>query len=633
MGNVLRRGVVLLSIGDADKMRQRLAFLFLLIFATIYPAPSCRYDTYAQEPGDIVVDGNDGVAPLAVGDIAYRSLDDLIKAKSAGDFYFYADRTGTGLVEEYKKTYRYDYLLKDVADDGGYDAWFYCGCLIAYVIPDNGASYSWRRFVFSGELHKMSTGAWAVKRYTITFGLPGYTGTNVYGVTYDEGANFFEQYVAALQKDTELNGKTFNPAGQYDNYINWETHDTDAGGVNNLAEWVRGTAINDVYDDKPSLDPECKCGACCSCECVCGHWSGDACPATPDACACHQPKCTCADYCCYDKCGCEVCVEGEHAEHQNGAATCDGTIGDTIGFVGCSCHGDDAPEKECECANYCCYHTCECEKCAGLPAEKHSQHQNGSPTCDETDGEDGCECHETDDPENPENPDEEECACAKYCCYHTCKCERCAGLPAASHSQHKNGLPTCDGTNGSGGCDCHYTENPEDKPCTCANYCCYHTCKCERCAALPAEKHSQHKNGSPTCNGTNSSGGCSCHTTTDEEEEDFDPPEQPDFEELKPEERKKFLSGNSESDPNSFSGALNRLRKALNDKFKIDAITAWFDADFSGDLPRFEVALPNGMGTIIIDFTTLKTYSDMFMLRSALAFGVFCFFISAVLET
>ncbi|MBQ8362630.1 MAG: hypothetical protein IJX36_01725, partial [Thermoguttaceae bacterium] len=283
----------------------------------------------------------------------------------------------------------------------------------------------------------------------------------------------------------------------------------------------------------------------------------------------------------------------------------------------CDCH-----KPPCTCAKYCCKHTCKCEKCGD---GEHSAHENGSATCDNTDGESGCSCHKTDD---PENPDEEECECAKYCCLHTCACEKCGD---GEHSAHGNGLPTCDGTTGSGGCACHETIGDEEE-CTCANYCCYHTCACKRCASLPAEKHSQHKNGSPTCTGTTGSGGCSCHTTTGEEEDEFDPPQQPDFEELTPEERKKFLSGSSESDPNSFSGALNRLRNALNDKFKIDVLASWFDPDFSGDLPRFDVPLPNEMGTIIIDFATLKTYSDMLMLRSVLAFGVFWYFISAVIR-
>ena len=92
------------------------------------------------------------------------------------------------------------------------------------------------------------------------------------------------------------------------------------------------------------------------------------------------------------------------------------------------------------------------------------------------------------------------------------------------------------------------------------------------------------------------------------------------------------MSGGSESDPNSFSGALSRLRSALNDKFKIDVLSSWFDPDFSGELPRFEVQIPNDIGAVVIDFATLKTYSDMFKLRSVLALGVFLFFISAVIR-
>ncbi|MBQ9128924.1 MAG: hypothetical protein IJY15_14345, partial [Thermoguttaceae bacterium] len=311
-------------------MRQGLALLLLLTLATIYPVPSCRYKTYAQESGDIVaVDSNAGIMTLAAGDVAYLSLDRLIKAKAGSNYSWWCDITayaGTSRAE----TYRFDYILKDIPDDDGYDSWFYYGCLIGYTKPENGSVWKWNRFVFSGELHKMSTGAWAVKKSTVAFGLPGYVGTNDYKVTYDEGSEFFTEYVDCLRTAFELqkvedNDQTsiFNVDGRYDNYINWAEHDTDNGGVNNLAEWVRGTLINDVYDDNPQ-GGKCLCGACCECECKCGKWSGAECDKTPNDCKCHKPPCICADACCACTCVCESCGDGEHATHKIGSSTGDG---------------------------------------------------------------------------------------------------------------------------------------------------------------------------------------------------------------------------------------------------------------------------------------------------------------------
>ena len=582
-----------------------LTVFFALLLATFSPI---RTTAAPQE------NANAGIMTLAAGDLAYSRISDLIRAEHDG-YSLTSESSASNAAE------LYTYILKDVADDSTGDVWFFSGALLAYGRKtSSSSSSSWLQFSLSAELYRLPNGNWALKDAYRSFGLPSNmtSFSNTYGVTYEEGATFFEQYVACERRYCELRGTTFNEA-TYANYINYAAWDTDNGGVNNLAEWVRGTRIDYWKDDAPS-DSKCKCGACCSCECKCGQWSGAECDKTPDACDCHKPPCTCANYCCSHTCECEACKdkpEAEHGKHKNGYATCNGGIDS----LGCACHYT-TEEKECECAKYCCKHTCKCEKCGD---GEHSAHENGSATCDNTDGESGCSCHKTDD---PENPDEEECECAKYCCLHTCACKKCGG---GEHSAHGNGLPTCDGTTENTGCACHETTGDEEE-CTCANYCCYHTCACKRCASLPAEKHSAHKNGSPTCNGTNGSGGCSCHTTTDDEEEDFNPPQQPDFEELTPEERKKFLSGSSESDPNSFSGALNRLRNALNEKFKIDVMASWFDSNFDGDLPRFEIPLPNGMGTIIIDFATLKTYSDMLMLRSVLAFGVFWYFISAVIR-
>ena len=584
-----------------------LTAFFALFLATFAPIR-------AQESAS--TDANAGIM-LAANNLAYTRISDLIRGQYDG-YSLTSESSATNPAE------LYTYILKDVADDSTGDVWFFSGMLLAYGKRTSSSSSSiWLEFPLTATLYRLSNGAWALCSSSVAFGLPNNmtSFSNTYGVTYDEGANYYEQLVAAARRSSELRETTFNETSFY-NYINYTTWDTDNGGVNNLAEWVRGTAVDDWKDDAPT-NVDCKCGACCSCECKCGQWSGAECGKTSNDCACHpkEPDCTCADYCCACECQCEKCADGTHSAHQNGSDTCDGTTGDTIGFVGCNCH-KTTEEKECECAKYCCKHTCKCEKCGD---GEHSAHENGSATCDNTDGESGCSCHKTDD---PENPDEEECECAKYCCLHTCACKKCGG---GEHSTHGNGLPTCDGTTENTGCACHETTGDEEE-CTCANYCCYHTCACKRCASLPAKNHSAHENGSPTCDGTTGSGGYSCHTTTGEEEEEFDPPQQPDFEELTPEERKKFLSGSSESDPNSFSGALNRLRNALNDKFKIDVLASWLDPDFSGDLPRFDVPLPNEMGTIIIDFATFKTYSDMLMLRSVLAFGVFWYFISAVIR-
>ena len=586
-----------------------LTAFFALFLATFAPIR-------AQESA--ATNENAGIM-LAANNLAYTRISDLIRGQHDG-YSLTSESSATNAAE------LYTYILKDVADDSTGDVWFFSGMLLAYGKRTSSSSSStWLEFPLTATLYRLSNGAWALCSSSVAFGLPNNmtSFSNTYGVTYDEGANYYEQLVAAARRSSELRGTTFNETSYY-NYINYATWDTDNGGVNNLAEWVRGTAVDNWQDDAPS-DSKCKCGACCSCECKCEQWSGAECDKTPDACDCHKPPCTCANYCCSHTCECEACkdkTEAEHGKHKNGYVTCNGGIDS----LGCACHYT-TEEKECECAKYCCKHTCKCEKCGD---GEHSAHENGSATCDNTDGESGCSCHKTDD---PENPDEEECECAKYCCLHTCACKKCGG---GEHSAHGNGLPTCDGTTENTGCACHKTTGEEEE-CTCANYCCACKCECQKCKAA-GSCSGAHKNGGTKCDGVSSGapGGstyeCSCHTTTGEEEEEFDPPQQPDFEELTPEERKKFLSGSSESDPNSFSGALNRLRNALNDKFKIDVLASWLDPDFSGDLPRFDVPLPNEMGTIIIDFATFKTYSDMLMLRSVLAFGVFWYFISAVIR-
>lgn len=603
-------------------MRPRLAFLILLTLATIYPVPSCRYKTYAQEPGDIVaVDSNAGIMTLAAGDIAYKSFDALIKAKAASDYYWWGDvsaNVGTTRAE----TYRYDYILKDIPDDDDYDSWYYYGCLIGYTKPENGSTWSWNRFVFSGELHKMSTGAWAVKKFTVAFGLPAYSGTNVYNVTYDEGANFFTQYVACLRKAFELQkvenndqNSIFNVDGRYDNYINWVEHDTDNGGVNNLAEWVRGTLINDVYDDKPQ-GGKCLCGACCECECKCGRWDGLTCNGTATDCDCHaqEPECTCISYCCACKCECEKCADGTHSLHENGSDTCDGTDDDTIGFAGCDCHKEEEPEADCACANYCCKHTCACEKCGD---GEHSAHKNDNGSCDGT-PENCSDCHEE------ENPEEETCACANYCCACKCECKRCKAAGSCS-GVHQNRDSKCDGVASGSNyvCDCHKTdnpENPEETSCTCANYCCYHTCECKRCASFSAENHSQHKNGSPTCNGTTDSGGCSCHASTGDENDKVEFPEDQDYE--VPEEKKKdsFLPSTDLND------VFGRLKTKIAQKFGLEKLSNLLGGDLSGKLPSWSFRIPPPIGeTVVLNLNKMSEYSFFSLFRCVLVFWVYYF--------
>ena len=593
-------------------MRPRLALLFLFALATIYPVPSCRYKTYAQESAS--TDENAGIMTLASGDLAYTRISDLIRGEVGSSYYSLSSETSSTNAAEL-----YTYILKDVADDSTGDVWLFSGSLLAYGRKTSSQSPVWFQLSLCGTLYKLTNGNWALKSSNVGFGLPGNmtSFSNTYGVTYDEGATFFEQYVAAARRYCELLGTTFNEA-TYANYINYATWDTDEGGVNNLAEWVRGTRIDYWQDDVPS-DSKCKCGACCSCECKCGQWSGAECGKTSNDCACHpkEPDCTCADYCCACECKCEKCADGTHSAHQNGSDTCDGTIGDIIGFVGCDCH-KTTEEKECECAKYCCKHTCKCEKCGD---GEHSAHENGSATCDNTDGESGCACHKTDD---PENPDEEECECAKYCCLHTCACKKCGD---GEHSAHGNGLPTCDGTTENTGCACHETTGDEEE-CACANYCCYHTCACKRCASLPAEKHSQHKNGSPTCNGTTGSGGCACHETTGEENDKLELPADQDYEVPEEKQKETFLPDTELND------AFGKLKSKLAQKFGLEKLSRLLDGDLSGDLPSWSFPLPEALGGAVdVDFNDLLDYPVISLTRGVLSFLVYFFTATTVFNS
>ena len=348
-----------------------LTAFFALFLATFAPIR-------AQESAS--TDENAGIM-LAASNLAYTRISDLIRGQYDG-YTLTSESSATNPAE------LYTYILKDVADDSTGDVWLFSGMLLAYGKRTSSSSAAaWLEFPLTATLYRLSNGAWALCSSNVAFGLPNNMTSfnNTYGVTYDEGANYYEQLVAAARRSSELRGTTFNETSLY-NYINYATWDTDNGGVNNLAEWVRGTKIDDWKDDAPN-NADCKCGACCSCECKCGQWSGAECGKTSNDCACHpkEPDCTCADYCCACECKCEKCADGTHSAHQNGSDSCDGTTGDTIGFVGCDCH-KTTEEKECECAKYCCKHTCKCEKCGD---GEHSAHENGSATCDNTDGESG----------------------------------------------------------------------------------------------------------------------------------------------------------------------------------------------------------------------------------------------------
>ena len=433
-----------------------LTAFFALLLATFSPI---RATAAPQE------DANAGIMLTATSGQAFTSLEAY-----ARDCW-----NKTTLLEGQEVTY-YELGLVDLPDPGSYDCWLWAGGLIQQTTTSAG-TISKGGALFQGVLIRLPNGNWASPsgiasglvasgNWPVYFRVSdgAFKGATFYGsykntgnITVQDAANFManlRSFLAAV-KNLAITGAVVDNL-DVARLNNFETYDADEGGVIDLVEWVQGTALDDCFDDNISMkDVDCVCGACCSCECICGKWGGASCDKTPDACDCHKPGeiCTCGDYCCLHKCECGAHLPGEaHSAHKNGKPGCDETDGED----GCDCHETDDPEeKPCTCAKYCCYHTCECEKCADLPAEKHSQHKNGSPTCDETDGEKGGECHETDDPED------KPCTCANYCCYHACECERCASLPAAKHSAHKNGLPTCNGTTGSDGCDCHKNDFPE----------------------------------------------------------------------------------------------------------------------------------------------------------------------------
>ncbi len=598
--NFLRRALHLFPSfpNGGDVMRRQsviLAAFFALFLATFAPIR-------AQESAS--TDENAGIMLAATSGTAFTSLEN------------YA-RDLAGLVEvsgyTYDTTY-YELGLVNIPDPGAYDCWLWAGGLLHSITSSSG-TVSRGGFLFQGVVVRLANGNWAstdgLASGNVAHGYwPVYfrvkdgvfTSASFYGtyantgdITVQDAANFMSNLRSFLVdvKNLAITGAVVDSL-DVARLNDFETYDADEGGVIDLVEWVRGGDLNDWIDDAPSFDSGCKCGAFCSCECVCGKWSGAECGGTPDDCKCHKhdETCTCADYCCACECSCEKCADGTHSAHQNGSDTCDGTTGDTIGFVGCDCH-KTTEETECDCAKYCCKHTCKCEKCGD---GEHSAHENGSATCDNTDGESGCSCHKSDD---PENPDDEECECAKYCCLHTCACKKCGG---GEHSAHGNGLPTCDGTTENTGCACHETTGDEED-CTCANYCCYHTCACKRCASLPAEKHSQHKNGSSTCNGTTGSGGCDCHESNGVGE--FEAPEDQEFKAPEDEKNKEFINGREK-----FKPSIERLEKAFEDKYQIKNVTKYFSGDLTGALPSWEFELPGDYGVARVDFNDLKKYDE-----------------------
>ena len=648
-------------------MRPKLALFLFLAFATIYPVPSCRYKTYAQE-----TDEDAGIMIASTGGVAFTSLEGLARDLS-------------GCTDEAWKYYRLG--IVDLEDPGIYDCQLFAYGFLHSVETD-GTITSSGGYLGSCVVVRLANGAWAQTAgigsanaasgvWPVKFNVSSSTGrltsisyyglSNTGGIDYGSASSFMSalrDFAAAIQNlpitDSVLTSLIGNARLE-----NFETYDHDNGGVSDLVEWVRGGGVSNWLDDELSSDPFCKCGACCSCECVCGQWSGDECGGTSDDCDCHpvdepEPECTCANYCCACKCECEKCADGEHEAHKNDNGECDGTSENCP-----DCHEEDDPEVECTCANYCCACKCECEKCAD---GTHSAHKNGSTTCDATTGSDGCSCHETTDEEctcanyccackceckkcadgehgehkndygecdgtsencsdchEEDDPDDDECTCANYCCYHACACPVHKDKEASEHSQHGNGATTCDGTTGSGGCSCHTTTDDE---CTCSNYCCYHTCACKRCASLPAENHSQHKNASATCDGTTGSGGCSCHTTTGEEEDKVEFPEDEDYEVPEVEQKKTFLP------TTDFNGAFDRLKNKIAQKFGLEKLSNLLDEDLSGSLPSWSFPLPDLLGgTVVLDLNKLLDYEFVALFRCVLVFGVYYFTATTVFNS
>ncbi|MBQ9798365.1 MAG: hypothetical protein IJO40_00305 [Thermoguttaceae bacterium] len=628
-----------------------LAAFFAFFLATFAPIRA-QESASTNENAGIMLTSTDGVA--------FTSLEAL-----ARDYCGYASSPPSGFSLNY-----YQLGLVDLPDPGVYDCWLFAYGFLSSV-ESNGTitaaggklgqlvvirlgNGNWATTSGIGTVN-VASGYWPVYFRIVDGDLQGvtfYGNSNVADLDCGVASSFmsnFRDFVVASQ-NLPITDSVITSLYDYARLNNYETYDADGGGVIDLVEWVRGGNLSYWQDDVKSSDPGCKCGACCSCECVCGQWSGAECGKTPDACDCHKldETCTCGDYCCLHKCKCGAHLPGEaHGNHQNEKPGCDESDGED----GCDCHKTDDPEEEtCTCANYCCKHTCACKKCGD---GTHSAHKNDNGSCDGT-FENCSDCHEE------ENPDDEECTCANYCCYHTCACPVHKDKSASEHSQHGNNSPTCDGTTGSGGCDCHETtddeectcanyccackceckkckaagfcsgnhkngdskcdgvasgstyccdchasgnpENPEETPCTCANYCCYHTCECKRCASFPAASHSQHKNGSPTCNGTTGSGGCSCH------QDDF-----PEGDVPTAARNEKFIE-NSEFDEH-----YRRLSDALEQKFGFSIFQKNYGS-FQGDakLPTFQTPRIFDRTGVTIDLNKAAENKTLAMLRGIL---------------
>ena len=628
-------------------MRPRLALLLLLTLATIYPVPSCRYKTYAQEPGDIVaVDSNAGIMTLAAGDIAYPTLQDFLVGLNRSSQTFWS-------FEDYEPIFK-TFILKDIQDDEtGFDAMYFSGALCAYTTGKNASTASWKSFIYHGEIYRLANGNYAVKLQPKNCGLP-YVATsgisNIYNITYEEAAKYCDEYVAYYVALAEKQETTFNASGQYDKVINYTVTDSDGGGVSDLAEWVRGTATNDFWDDSPSSDPLCTCGACCSCECECGLWHGAQCSGKggEGGCDCHVIECVCSTYCCECECKCEAHEVGEtHGAHKNGERACLGLPGD------CDCH----PESDCTCAYYCCLDKCECE--AHGDGSGHGKHKNGLTYCNEGNDPDagGCDCHGSgEDPEDPENP-ESDCTCADYCCLDKCACE--AHGDGSGHGKHKNGLTYCNqGSDSSaGGCSCHGSELPD---CTCADYCCRDKCACG--AHADGSPHTLHQNGSSTCLGEPGENGCDCHivctcanycckcacecaypkcsnglcgvhkngsTQCSGGESDCECHRPPDFDVPEVERSNEFIS------KSEYEEWHETLRKKLDEKFNISFVRDGLE-NFQGSttLPVWKLPTESLTGEPVeINLNIIANYEIFAIARSVLALWVYFFTFSIVFNS
>ncbi|MBQ7813345.1 MAG: hypothetical protein IJ387_02475, partial [Thermoguttaceae bacterium] len=575
---------------------------FALFLATFAPIR-------AQESAS--TDENAGIMLAASSGVAFTSLE------------AYA-RDLAGLVEvngyTYDTTY-YELGLVNLPDPGSYDCWLWAGGLLHSITSSSG-TVSRGGFLFQGVVVRLANGNWAstdgIGSANVAHGYwpvyfrvndGAFTSASFYGtyantgdITVQDAANFMSNLRSFLDdvKNLAITGAVVDSL-DVARLNDFETYDADGGGVIDLVEWVRGGDLNDWIDDVPSFDSACKCGACCSCECVCGKWSGSECGGTPDDCKCHKPDetCTCGDYCCLHICECGAHLPGEaHENHKNGKPGCDETDGED----GCDCHqADDPDEEECTCANYCCACKCECKKCKAAGACSGT-HKNGDMKCDGVSSGSTycCDCHDS--------GDEEECTCENYCCACTCECKKCKAAGACS-GNHKNGDMKCDGVSSGSTycCDCHKTDNPEETPCTCANYCCYHTCECKSCASLPAEKHSQHKNGYPTCTGTTGSGGCSCHEE-DVPEDDFPEGDVPTAS------RNDTFIENTE-----FNEHYRRLSDALEQKFGFSIFQRTFGS-FQGDakLPTFQTPRIFDRTGVTIDLNKAAENKTLATLRGIL---------------